>query len=237
LNEESEAWPLTVRGGGYNGDRLEFRAIVGEPTGPPPDADLRIRVGTVESTVAIVSFSQIEFDGSSSRGSGLSYYIAFGDDQAAAGPRAIHAAQRVGELTARLTVVDRFGRSDSESATYFAFSLAMWPGDGWFSADGARFLRVGWSQRAGVSYEGGVIYNDGSNGGQSATCSAVLGGDRDIRIVVPSLGLEFRGYIDLSRSVYNPNGFTFIAPSMVLTQFGGADNGRTWTLTYDDGPG
>jgi hypothetical protein len=237
LNEESEPWPLTVRGGGYNGDRLEFRAIVGEPTGPPPDADLRIRVGTLQSPVAIVSFTAIEFDGSSSRGSGLSYYIAFGDDQAAAGPRAIHTAQSVGELTARLTVVDRFGRSDSESAKYFAFSLAMWPGDGWFFREGARFLRFDWRQRAGVSYEGRVFYNDGSNGGQSASCSAVLSGERDIWIVVPSLGLEFRGYIDLSRSVYNPDGFTSIAPPMVLTQFGGADNGRTWTLNYDDGPG
>jgi hypothetical protein len=228
LNEESERWPLAVRGGGYQGDRLEFRAIVGEPTGPPPDADLRIRIDSFGSPVAIVSLSPIEFDGSRSQGSGLSYHLAFGDDQAAAESRAIHAADTVGELTARLTVVDRFGRSDSESAKYVVFSPGYCCGDGWVFNDLTRsFLRFDFFRRhAGVSYEGNVAYRVDANS-QGGSCSAVLSGERDIRIVVPSLGLEFRGYIDMSAGIGRS--------SMILTQFGGADNGRTWTLRYDEG--
>jgi hypothetical protein len=57
----------------------------------------------------------------------------------------------------------------------------------------------------------------------------MLSGERDVRIVAPALGLEFRGYFDLR---FSSQGGGY---GMVLTQFGGADSGRTWMLLYHDG--
>ena len=237
LNDESEPWPLLVRGAGLNGDRLDFRAIVGVPAGPEPEADLRIRMDSLGSPVAIVSLSPIDFDGTRSRGTALSYFLEFGDDQTSTQPRAVHAASRSGELTARLTVVDRFGRHDTESIPYWVFTLAAGMLDGWFYGDSASSLAFRFAKRTGVNYEGTASYWFGGPSGLQAPCFAVLSGDRDIRIVVPSLGLEFRGHLDMSTSVFSPGGATIVSPPMTVTQFGGAHDGKVWTLRYDDGPG
>jgi hypothetical protein len=63
------------------------------------------------------------FDGSASRGEGLTYYLEFGDGQSVTTASATHPMQREGSYTARLTVVDRFGRSDSETTSFWAQSL------------------------------------------------------------------------------------------------------------------
>jgi hypothetical protein len=57
---------------------------------------------------------------------------------------------------------------------------------------------------------------------------ATLQGERDIRIVLPAIGVEFRGSIIMTG---------IFEGRMVLSQFGGAGNGRTYELGYDDGPG
>jgi hypothetical protein len=57
--------------------------------------------------------------------------------------------------------------------------------------------------------------------------AASLSGERDIRIVFPSIGVEFRGTVVLTR----------FGGQILLTQFGGPDDGFRWTLNYDDGPG
>jgi hypothetical protein len=113
LNEEGELWTVQVRGGSISG-RLDFRPVVGEPDAPPPDADLSVRIDSFGSPMALTGLSPIEFDGSKSRGSGLSYILEFGDDQASTQPRAVHPVD-VGETksrqTARMTVVYRFRRA------------------------------------------------------------------------------------------------------------------------------
>jgi hypothetical protein len=241
LGEESEPWPLHVRGGGFDGEPLEFRAIVAEPTGPPPDADLRVSIDSFGSPVAIVSLSPIAFDGSKSRGSGLSYFIDFGDDEFVSAATATHTIAESGEYTARLTVVDRFGRADTEkSAPYYVFSLATGMDRGWSSSDGSGSALVDFDfeRRPGVSLTGTFAYWSGNSEWNRTRCTAVLSGERDIHIVVASLGIEFRGYIDMSGSVYTPRdsvGASSVVPPMLLTQIGGANNGRSFTFTHHPG--
>ena len=71
------------------------------------------------------------FDGSVSRGDGLSYFLEFGNRQVAEASTATHPIEKEGSYQARLTVVDRFGRLDSESVPYAAMSL-VWPANDYY---------------------------------------------------------------------------------------------------------
>ena len=102
LTEDAEPWPLQMRGDWVDGLRLEFRPVVGDPVPPEPDAILRVRFDSFGAAMPIVGLSSIEFDGSASRGSGLSYFIEFGDRQFATEARATHRVDEQGQLTAHL---------------------------------------------------------------------------------------------------------------------------------------
>jgi hypothetical protein len=229
LNQEEENWTLLMRGDSVDGERFDFRPIVGDATPQAPDAVLRVRFDNFDAPIPIAGLSPVQFDGSTSRGTKLAHFIEFGDGQVSTESRAIHTINESPReaLTARLTVVDGFGRSDSESITYSTFELHWFPGDGWFFADLVnRFLRFDFTTRNGPTYEGFVL--SGYTSQQWTPFVAVMSGERDVHIVAPKLGLEFRGYIVMSSP---------FAGRMILTQSGGADDGRTWTLIYDDGPG
>ena len=109
---------VVARGGPADNERLRFQPVRGSPVGTPPDAVLTMRFFSFEAPFAIRQISPIRFDGSTSRGEESTYYIEFGDGQVTTDAVAVHPMDRVGEHTARLTVVDRFGRSDSEATTY-----------------------------------------------------------------------------------------------------------------------
>src|SRR5436190_23532787 len=81
-------------------------------TTPAPQAVLNVRFDSFGAAMAITGLSPIQFDGTRSSGDGLSYRIEFGDGQSSSKPIAIHPVDITGPLTARLTVVDRFGRTD-----------------------------------------------------------------------------------------------------------------------------
>src|SRR5215217_1794218 len=114
---------LTMRGGSSSGEALTFERVVGEPTGPPPDAVLKMRFFSFGAPFAVKQISPVLFDGSTSRGDGLSYFLEFGDGQTTTSASATHPLEEEGLYTARLTVVDRFGRSDVETNRYEAQSL------------------------------------------------------------------------------------------------------------------
>jgi PKD repeat protein len=120
---EGAALGLTMRGGSSSGEAFTFKRIAGDPVGPPPDAVLKMRFFSFGAPFAIKQISPVLFDGSTSRGDGLSYFIEFGDRQVATAASATHPIERTGEYTARLTVVDRWGRSDYESNPFSAMSL------------------------------------------------------------------------------------------------------------------
>ena len=108
-------WPLTSRGGSIDGQPLAFTRVAGEVTGAAPDAVLGMRFFSFGAPFAVKQISPVLFDGSSSRGEGLTYYLEFGDGQSVTTASATHPMQKEGTYVARLTVVDRFGRSDVES--------------------------------------------------------------------------------------------------------------------------
>jgi hypothetical protein len=231
LTEDAEPWPLQMRGDGVDGLRLDFRPVVGEPVPPEPDAVLRVRFDSFGAAAPIVALSPIEFDASASRGAGLSYFIEFGDRQFSTEARAIHRVDQLGQLTAHLTVVDRFGRVDAESLTYSTRALHNWPGDGWLNTDADdKFFFLDFLTRNGVNYEGTALHAYAMRPGRTASFRATLSGERDIHIVIPELGLEFRGHVELAAQ-------STFRWRMIVTQTGGAGHGTTWTLQYDDGPG
>jgi PKD repeat protein len=122
LSGESTRSELVARGGPADGERLAFAPLRGEPTGPAPDAVLKMRFFSF-GAFAVQGFSPILFDGSTSRGEGLTYFIEFGDREFSTEQSAAHPIATRGTYTARLTVVDRFGRSDQEAVSFEVKSL------------------------------------------------------------------------------------------------------------------
>jgi len=219
LNDEAVSWPLIVHGDSADGQRLDFRAITGPPEGPPPDAAIAVRFANGE-VLAIPAVTPISIDATSSRGTDLTSFIEFGEGTIVADSRATRTVDKDmfdPSLTARVTVVDRFGRSDSESATYALYDLGARVQDIWYSGASvfspelhASFWRPG----LGTTY--GVRIGTASEHGESV---ATVGADYSIRITMPVSGIEYRGTLFLVGEV-----------RMVLVQRGGLNDGRTWTL-------
>ncbi len=241
LNEDSLPWTLLMRGGAVDGERLAFRPVLGEPSGPPPDAVFRIRFDSFGAALPILGLSPIQFDGSTSRGDALSYVIEFGDGEVSTQPTATHRIDTnfgcllSGLVTARMTVVDRFGRTDAEIKSFQPFEVGGCGADGWVFAEGNNntnfsFRRFEFRGRQGLNLTGSLIWRDpGSTDGTTTPFTARLSGERDIRIVLQGAGIEFRGHIELRSYCCDFR--------MILTQTGGPDHGRVWTLPWDDGPG
>jgi hypothetical protein len=84
---------------------------------------LKMRFFSFGEPFAVKQISPVLFDGSGSRGEGLTYYLEFGDGQSTTAASATHPMQKEGKYVARLTVVDRYGRSDSETRELEACTL------------------------------------------------------------------------------------------------------------------
>jgi len=243
LNDTGERWTLQARGDTVDGSRLEFRALVGEPPSAAPDAVMKLQFGDDDAALPIAAMTPIQIDGSTSRGSGLNYFIEFGDGSVATNSQATRVVDRSSYpwLTARLTVVDQYGRSDSESTDYSLFELGIqhtftdggyWPG----GEDGNSLsaLQLTFRQRTGVNYVG--MARQTECGGfpisctdRSTTANATLGGNHDIRIVLPVLGVTYTGTVEMVK--YGP--FS-VSIKMYLLQSGGGRDGKRWTLLYRD---
>jgi PKD repeat protein len=226
VNDEGEDWPLVVHGDSADGQRLAFRAIAGDPSAPPPDADLKVSYDG-NPWAPIAGLTAVHIDGAASRGTGLQYFSEFGDGFVAAESRATRVVdvdtRNGNRLTARLTVVDRFGRSDAEQVEYSVFDLgASGPvsGDYWLTTSDSGGLRVFFTSRSGRTY-GGWVFLVGTS--TEATVSATVSGQGDMQIAAPALGIEYRGRVVMGASYGDTR--------MILVQSGGADNGRTWTLS------
>ena len=123
------------------------------PTTPPPSAPetpapaplpaapkalLAVGRGDLNPPVGIENFTPMLFDASRSEGDGLTYLLEFGDGASSNEPVATHRPRvpRSGygstwSFTARLTVTDRHGRSDSTTHQYFAAPIATVGGAFW----------------------------------------------------------------------------------------------------------
>ncbi len=222
---------LGATGGPAHGERLVFRPMAqGEPTGSPPDAVLNHRYFSFSARFAIRGFSPMRFDGSGSRGDGLSYFIEFGDGQFSTEAVAVHPIEEGGKYTARLTVVDRFGRADAETREVLVDSLIdtivrneFWQGSGWISSsctlqfDTQRGANVGGEMRC-------PLY------GPMQRFSGTLSGERDIRLVTDS-GEVLTGTLDMGQHLHYEAGKAG-AWRMDLVQTTGANSGQTLSFVW-----
>lgn len=209
FGDASVPWPLLARGDGVDGETLAFRPIVGAPTGPPPDAVLRVSFETddPEAWAPFDAVTPVRLDGSASHGTNLAYFLEYGDGVVATSPAAARTidppqgnsgfpSDSGGPLTARLTVVDGFGRSDVESQRYFMFGLGE-AFDSWgdhsdiVSHQTLQFRFLG---RHGTSYTGVAAANGSA---ERVPATAILSGPRNVHLEVPAWGAVFDGSIKM----------------------------------------
>lgn len=194
-------------------------ACQGNPVAPPPSAPeappplpaapkavLTVGRGDVTPPFAIVNFTQLLFDASRSEGEGLTYLVEYGDGASSTEPVTTHrvngSASAIAprdQRTAKLTVTDRHGRTDSTTQSYFLVSVHADAGYGTF-----------WhgDQSRGVGYLNLSLKQDGAtlSGGYwgwdkvrtiNGPVTGVLTDDRAIRLKTVDGAIEFIGTVEL----------------------------------------
>jgi PKD repeat protein len=226
LSGESVRWTLSARGGPADGERLEFVRRRGEASGAPPDAVLKMRFFSFGAPFGVQGYSPILFDGSTSRGEGLQYFIEFGDSEFTAEPSAVHPISKAGIYTARLTVVDSFGRSDQEAQSFKVRSLTLLTDDYNifpFWQGSYPWLDLAFSSQEGREVSGRVrSYVLGDR-----RFTGTLSGEGDLRLVLDGTDIILTGTLRLS-------GRTQYDWTLVLTQTGGTDHGKSFQFIYRD---
>jgi PKD repeat protein len=223
LSGDRAVWTLTSRGGPADGETLTYIPRIGEPSGPPPDAVLKMRFFSFSAPFAIKEISPILFDGSTSRGEGLTYFIEFGDRQVATTATAVHSIDEVGNYTARLTTVDRFGRSNVETAAYEVRTLVtncdycQWQGMGTY------YLTIG--SQSGTAITG--LFHD-YNVSPPVAFTGTVDADGDVRLRLANSNVTLVGTMTLAWRDYESN-------RLVLTYVGGPRNGQTLSFYYRNG--
>jgi hypothetical protein len=107
------------------------------PLPAAPRAVLSVGRGDVNPPLGIVNFTRMLFDGSRSEGDGLTYLLEFGDGANSIEAVATHSLAAPSpygsdwSLTARLTVTDRHGRSDSTTQRYVVATVHTGSGTFW----------------------------------------------------------------------------------------------------------
>lgn len=177
----------------------------------------------------VVQGLDLTFDASSSSGDGLTYLMEFGDGVSATDRVATHALEKAGDVVARLTVVDRFGR-EAVATQRLAVTTLTTGGDhhAWWDNTTVNPNTGHWEQRR--------IFADGYDsrtrtlGGiyVSTDTAAVyplpprvtgtLSGSEDIRLTVEGTGVEFVG------KVVNEGR---CGVRLLLTERGGSADGRS----------
>ena len=204
---ENASWLLRLQGGTASGQTLTFKPAFGEPS-TPPVANLEL----IQPEGFIVEGLEITFDASGSSGQDLSYFVEYGDGRHIAEAVSRHAPETSDRLTARLTVVDRFGRDavatprldvedlesyDRSPARPYPLCLEWWhrftnPANG---EDEWRRLFI--EQQEGREIRG-LYVHPGWRAGSRFYGS--LSGSRDIRFVLDGGGIEFAGTVVRSQS-------------------------------------
>lgn len=225
--EEGAVFSLTAHGGSSDGQTLPFTAVIGEPVGAPPEAVFTMRFFSFGAPFAVQGFSPILFEGSGSRGEGLRYFIEFGDGEFGVDSTAVHPIATAGTYTTRLIVVDRFGRVDFRERSFEVVSLVangyyfFWQGgDGILTIDSQNGPDVTGNFRRGNSSPGVV--------GGDRRFTGTLSGERDIRLVLTGSNVVLSGTLDL-------HGQKWPDWRLVLTQRGGAEDGKRFEFYFRDG--
>jgi hypothetical protein len=190
------------------------------PEAPPPlpaapKAALSVGRGDLTLPVAIVNVTQMLFDGSRSEGDGLTYLLEFGDGASSTEPLATH-RPTPGRLpprpevllTAKLTVTDRHGRSDSTTRQYFLASVGTPDQNAWWT-NSPREGSI--PRRLFLTQDGAALsgYYTGPDSNSRRPVAGSLSDDRAIRLKTGDGAIEFIGAVELRP---DPPGL----PSLVL---------------------
>ena len=228
---------LVARSGPADGDRVVFAPSTAEgPTGPAPDAVFKMRFFSFSAPFGIRGYSPMVFDGSTSRGDELSYFITFGDGQVSTEASPVHRVDREGTYTATLTVVDPFGRSDEESQTFSVRSLVAsgyyveWTGYAPAAPYGSLIIYLNFLAQDGDGVGGRIRFQEYRPNDYVTTSydfTGTLSGDDQVRLSLNGTDIVLAGTMQLRD--YPSGG------RMVLTQTGGARNGQVYEFYFRNG--
>ena len=191
---------LTFTKTGYEGRRHEMPQGGTQQTDVqlvalPPVARLDLRVDSIGSTHAIMGYSPIRFDATSSVAVRPTYLVEFGDGGSTSDATSIHPCVRSGSLTARLTIADAFGRIAIATSRYDCVSLVTGNSSRWLADETSRRgeapREFRFRTQDGARITGDYRHPEGS----LAAMTATLSGDRHIRITLNSGHMTFDGEV------------------------------------------
>jgi len=187
-----------------------------------------------------VNVTQLLFDASRSEGDGLTYLVEYGDGASSTEPvttRRVNespaAIAPIKSITAKLTVTDRHGRTDSTTQRYFLVSVHTNAGYGTFWA-GDRPATGGQDLILNLTQDGATLsgrYLAKSRTPFGGPVAGVLTDDRTIRLKTVDGAMEFNGTVEL-RPPWHPSGEPY--PILRLSIRGGALNGSVVEFEFAD---
>lgn len=228
-------------------------ACTGNPVAPPPPSAPEappplpaapkavLTVGRGDSTppFAVVNVTQLLFDASRSEGDGLTYLVEYGDGATSTEPVTTHrvngspsAIAPRDQRTAKLTVTDRHGRTDSTTQPYFLVSIHTDVGYGTFwhgNQTRAGYINLSLKQD-GATLSGGYWGWDNVRT-INGPVTGVLADDRAIRLKTVDGVIEFIGAVELRPSLPPA---AWHDPILRLSIRGGALNGSVIEFEFAD---
>ena len=223
-----------------NPQTLAFRAVAGAPTGAPPFAKLDVDIDGF-SKYAVNRFTPIRFSAERSQAESPTYLIEYGDGTVSTAPSDVRRCNfeglwiaSVARLTAKLTVVDRFGRAATDAQFMDCIGLANGVCGGWFNTftnpqtGQVEHRRVVFAEQDGARI-GGHYVHPASSPFQTPNISrftGTLSGVRSIRMRLDGGGIEFTGELLLGSNY---------PPRMILVLAGGSADGATLEFDFVGG--
>ena len=201
--------------------------------GAPPQAVLAVGVDDLRPPLAITNYEML-FDASRSTGDGLTYHLDFGDGTSTTQVAALHAGAMSTRRTARLTVTDRFGRTDVVARDYY---LAIVDNSGCCSTswvhplsatfDAVTVLRLRLRQD-GAALSGTYQGEDRVSRGVTGTLSR----DRAVSLRTADGSIELTGGLEWKDA--DRENFSQAGVKLRLTVRGGTLDGRAFDFSYND---
>lgn len=231
LGEDLQSITLTLQGDSLDGRQVQFLPILGSPAGDEPRAIFRMWFGNGTLVAPVASVTPVQIDAGSSRGSGLAYFLEFGDGFVATTTVAAHPvdAPALPAVAARVTVVDRFGRSDSVTQSYNTFELGInsTPFEWGFWQTTRPPLWISFRQHSGNQFSGFIADDTPGLPLGGVPVTAVVSGDgTHIHLCSPHLGAEWEGTIQLAvKSIFS-------GVTLTVVQRGGRHDGTTYVVPY-----
>jgi hypothetical protein len=234
LGDDLDAIALLAHGDSADGLTLQFQPVTGQPSGANPKASFSLSFGDGTLVAPVASVTPVHIDATASAGTDLTYFLEYGDGFVATTAQAAHAVDAPGlpAITARVTVVDRFGRSDAATRSYNTFDLgingepfekAFWTNN---FGPHTEYLWISVFQRSGNQFSGGIADDTPGLPNLGVPFTAVVTGDgTHVHISAPGLNAEWDGTIQLAvKSVGDV--------TCTLVQHGGRHDGVTYVVRY-----